>query len=90
MHLMQHKWNETAPYPSLVTISKRMGISTTSARSLARSLEKKGYLRRQSQAGRTNKYHMNRLFDALEQFEEGPVQHAKGDDPFAGDDIQQA
>ena len=72
VHLMQYKWDQSAPFPSLVTIAKRMGISTTSARSLARSLEKKGYLRREGQKGRTNRYHLKRLFEALEAFVEEP------------------
>jgi hypothetical protein len=49
-----------------------MGISTTSARALARSLEKKNYLHREGAPGRTNKYHLKRLFDALESFRFAP------------------
>ena len=71
VHLMQHKWNDAAPFPSMGRIAKRMGISPTAARSLARSLEKKGYLHREGQPGRTNLYHLRKLFRALEECEKG-------------------
>jgi hypothetical protein len=79
VHLMQYKWSDKAPYPSLATIAKRMGVSTTSARSIARSLEKKRYLHREGQAGRTNRYHLRQLFDALESFRE-PEPQSKTDE----------
>ena len=67
IHLMQHKWDDKAPYPSIGRIAKRMGISPTATRALARSLEKKGYLHREGQPGRSNRYHFVKLFRALEQ-----------------------
>lgn len=81
VHLMQHKWDKAAPFPSVGTISKRMGISETAARSLARSLEKKGYLHRQVQPGRSNRYHLKGLFTALETY-------LKGDSPADTDKSQ--
>jgi hypothetical protein len=60
-----------------------MGISTTSVRSLARSLEKKKYLHREGKPGSSNRYHLNRLFESLEAFDEQSVRThraPKGDD----------
>jgi hypothetical protein len=66
IHLVQYKWDESAPYPSLTTIADRMAVSAGTARSFARSLERKGYLRREEITGKANKYHLDPLFKALE------------------------
>jgi hypothetical protein len=71
IHLMQYKWDENAPFPAVGTIAKRMGISVTATRSLARNLETKGYLHREGQPGRSNRYHLKKLFRALERIEGG-------------------
>ncbi len=44
IHLMQHKWDESAPFPAYKTIAHRMHVSAKSARRWAASLEQKGYL----------------------------------------------
>ena len=51
IHLMRHKWDEAPPFPGFKTLARRMGVTATSVRNLARSLEKKGYLRRQKRRG---------------------------------------
>ena len=66
IHLMQHKWDEKAPYPGFETLGKRMGMTATAVRNHARSLEKKGYLRRQLRVSQTNKFHLSGLFSKLE------------------------
>ncbi len=66
IHLMQYKWDAGAPFPSLSTIARKMGISAQAARSYARSLERKEYLFREMQIGETNRFHLKKLFDALE------------------------
>lgn len=63
--LLYHKWDEKMPFPSYATIAERMGISVQYARSTARSLEKKGYLRRIKQVGRPNLFDLQPLFDAV-------------------------
>ena len=73
IHLMQHKWGAKAPYPSVARIARRMGISTTSVRSLTHSFKKKKYLHREGIPGRSNRYHLNRLFLSLEAFDERTV-----------------
>jgi len=47
-----------------------MGLTTTSARNHARSLGKKGYLKRQKRIGTTNLFDLTPLFDALERQQE--------------------
>src|SRR6266516_448771 len=66
IHLIRHKWDAKAPYPSFKVLAKRMGISPEAARLHARSLQDKGYLFREMQVGQTNKFHLNNLFIALE------------------------
>ena len=66
IQLMKHKWDRNAPYPGLVGIAKRMGMTPTAARSHGRSLERKGYLVRQMRVGQTNLFNLQPLFRALE------------------------
>jgi len=66
IHVMQHKWDKAAPYPSFGLIAKRMGVSAEAVRLLARSLDKKGYLYRQKRVAQTNKFYFDGLFAALE------------------------
>ena len=65
VHLMQHKWDENAPFPAYKTISNRMHVSAKSARRWAASLEQKGYLKREMRVGETNRFHLKGLMDAL-------------------------
>jgi hypothetical protein len=66
IHLMRHKWDEAPPFPGFKTIAKRMGLTATSVRNHARSLEKKGYLLREKRVGTTNLFDLTPLFQALE------------------------
>jgi hypothetical protein len=65
VHIMQHKWDENAPFPAYKTISHRMHVSAKSARRWAASLEKKGYLKREMRIGETNRFHLKGLMAAL-------------------------
>jgi hypothetical protein len=69
IHLFSYKWTVDAPYPSLITIAKKMGKSIDSIRRIARGLEKKGYLIRQLRTGKTNLYNLNPLIKKLEEFQ---------------------
>jgi DNA-binding transcriptional MocR family regulator len=66
VHLISHKWDAKAPYPGFETLAKRMGMTSTSVRNHARSLERKGYLRREPRIANTNKFHLDKLFKKLE------------------------
>jgi hypothetical protein len=65
LQLMNFKWGWKAPFPSYRTIAKRMGISVRMARTHAQNLESKGYLWREALPGRTNRFNLNPLFNAL-------------------------
>ena len=65
IHLMQHKWNEDAPFPAYKTIAERMSVSVKSARRWAVSLEQKGYLVREIRRAQTNRFHLDKLVEAL-------------------------
>ena len=65
LHLMEFKWDSNAPFPGYGTIAKRMGVSDKMARRHAQSLEAKKYLRREIRRGRTNRFDLSPLFDAL-------------------------
>lgn len=65
LHLMDYKWDAKHPFPGYKTIAKRMGVSTKMARTHGQNLEVKKYLRRQMRVGRTNRFDLTPLFDAL-------------------------
>jgi DNA-binding transcriptional regulator YhcF (GntR family) len=66
IHLMRYKWDDNAPFPSFGTLAEKMNVSPEAVRSYARSLQKKGYLYRENQIGLTNRFHLDKLFTALE------------------------
>ena len=65
LHLMEFKWDEKAPFPGYKTLAERMGVSDKMARRHAKSLEEKKYLKRKVRVGRTNRFDLTPLFDAL-------------------------
>ncbi len=65
LQLMVHKWDAKHPFPAYKTIATRMGVSVAYARTIGRTLERKGYLRRILRTGQTVKFDLNRLFQAL-------------------------
>jgi DNA-binding MarR family transcriptional regulator len=69
IHLMRHKWDDAPPFPGFKTLARRMGITDTSARNHARSLERKGYLKREKRVGTTNLFDLTPLFRALEKLQ---------------------
>lgn len=65
LQVMSFKWSAKAPFPSYARIAERMGVTDKAVRRIAQSLEHKGYLKRISRTGTTNKFDLNPLFDAL-------------------------
>jgi hypothetical protein len=65
VHLMQHKWDRNAPFPSYALLAQRMGVSIKTARRFAASLHGKGYLRREFRIGETNCFYLDKLMAAL-------------------------
>ena len=66
IHVIAHKWTGKAPFPAFKTIAKRMGVTDAQTRNHARSLARKGYLRRVFRVGTTNLFYFEGLFQALE------------------------
>ncbi len=77
LHLMEFKWDTSAPFPGYATIAQRMGISSKMARRHAQSLEAKGYLRREIRVGQTNRFDLSPLFDALLKGVQAEEKHKK-------------
>lgn len=74
IHLMDYKWDARAPYPTLTTISEKMGLTVRAVRSAVKRLEDLGYLVREpSRNGGPNRYHLEGLFKALEELQEKDV-----------------
>ena len=65
LHLMEFKWDADAPFPGYATLAQRMGISVKMARRHAQTLEAKKYLKRRIRVGKTNRFDLSPLFDAL-------------------------
>ncbi len=79
IHLVHFKWDEKAPFPGFKTIAKRMGMTDTQVRNHARSLERKGYLQRVKRIGTTNRFHLEKLFEALERHEAIKAKEREGE-----------
>lgn len=66
VHLLKYKWDEAMPFPAIGTLAKKMLRSEQAIRGAARSLERKGYLRRHMTRGRPNHFDLDPLFKAIE------------------------
>jgi DNA-binding MarR family transcriptional regulator len=80
IHLLRFKWSDEAPFPSLSTIARQMGISTAMVRCHARHLEKNSYLKRELRFGETSRYDLQPLFTALEELQTRGINPALQDD----------
>ncbi len=65
LQLMDHKWDAKHPFPGYKSIAKRMGITDKMARTHAKNLETGKYLVRHMRVGRTNRFDLMPLFNAL-------------------------
>jgi DNA-binding MarR family transcriptional regulator len=66
VHLMRYKWGEDSPFPGYKTLAKQMGVSDKMVRRYAKSLEAKGFLKRELRQANTNRFDLTPLFQALE------------------------
>jgi len=66
VHLLKYKWDEAMPFPAIATLAKKMEKSDQAVRATARTLENKGYLKRNMIRGRPNHYDLEPLFRAIE------------------------
>jgi len=94
VQLMDFKWDERAPYPTVKTLATRLGISTRQTRATVQRLESLGYLRRDPFLnGGPNRYYLDGLFRALENMKDAELdaQAAKvviGDEAMVTDAVQ--
>jgi hypothetical protein len=65
LQLMTFKWTEAAPFPSYSTLARAMGVTDKMTQRYAQQLQRKGYLRREFQNQKTNKFDLTGLFQAL-------------------------
>lgn len=68
IHLMEFKWDEKAPFPTVGTLATRMGITRRAVRNALKSLEEepKALLKREATLYGPNRYDMTPLFEKLE------------------------
>lgn len=66
VHLLDFKWGKEAPFPGYRRLATYLGVTEKQARRLAKSLEDKGYLRREIRVDQTNRFHLEGLYVALE------------------------
>jgi hypothetical protein len=65
LHLMSFKWRDGAPFVSYDTLAGRMNLSAKMVQRHAKTLARAGYLRIEERRGRSNRFHLDGLFDAL-------------------------
>ena len=66
IQLMDFKWDERMPYPTMNTLAERLGVGRRSARKTASNLVEQGYLNRVEMPYGPNRYDLEPLFKALE------------------------
>lgn len=67
IQIMDHRWDERAPFPAMKTLAQRMGLAARTIRAAIKNLEDLGYIRRERSIwGGPNRYHFKGLFEALE------------------------
>jgi DNA-binding transcriptional ArsR family regulator len=67
VQLMDFKWTEKAPFPTVKRLATRMSLSPRMIRTALKSLEDNGFIRRDPMPdGGPNRYYFDGLFKALE------------------------
>lgn len=75
IQILDHKWDERAPFPTLATLGQRMGLSPRALRSTVKRLEELKYITREpSPYGGPNKYHFDGLIKALHELMDKDVE----------------
>lgn len=65
VQILQYRFDDGMPYPSLQSIAKRSGLAVSSVRRNIRTLEEKGLIRRLSRIGSTNLFDVQPLIETL-------------------------
>lgn len=67
IHIMDYKWDDAMPFPTVGKLAERMGISRRHVRDTLRGLEQRGVIARIPGArGGANRYNLDGLMTALE------------------------
>jgi DNA-binding transcriptional ArsR family regulator len=75
IHLVDFKWDERDPFPTVGTLATRMGLTPRHVRDTLKSLQERGYVDRiPGASGGRNRYDLRGLFDALEALMDADVQ----------------
>jgi hypothetical protein len=67
IHLIDFKWTQAAPFPTYKRLAEYMGVSDKQVRRLAQSLQVKKLLHREVRQAKPNRFHLDKLFAALEE-----------------------
>jgi hypothetical protein len=68
IQIMDHKWDERAPWPTVGALATRLGVSERTVRATIKRLEELKYIQREyAPHGGPNRYHLDGLFKALEE-----------------------
>ena len=82
LEVMSFKWGKEDPFPSYRRIADNMGVSEGYVRKIARSLEEKGFLKRKTREGMTNKFDFSSLFEEIAALGEEAEGQVLEDDPL--------
>lgn len=66
IHCFSYKWTDNHPYPSFNTIAVKMGNKRNTIQGYARSLERKGFIKRINRSGQSSKIDLYPLIEILE------------------------
>jgi hypothetical protein len=67
IHLLDFKRDANAPFPSYARIARYMGVQAKAVQRYARTLERKGLLRRETRNGESNRFDLQPLFERVEE-----------------------
>ena len=77
LQIMDFRWDARAPFPTVTTIAKQMGLQARTVRAAIARMESLKYIRRQLAAnGGPNRYHFDGLFAALDALYDEDVKKA--------------
>lgn len=81
IQILDHKWSEKAPFPSIGRLADRMGMGKRHIRNTLKRLGELGYVRRvQISDSSTNRFYFEGLYEALEELMDQDVAAADAEE----------
>ena len=75
IHILDFKWDEKMPFPTVGLLAQRMAVSTRHVRETLKDLEARGFVQRiRGGRGGANKYDLSGLFAALETLQAADIE----------------